>query len=276
MAKYKVSYKVLRQQGEDMKAAAKLIDGYAERVNKIRGKLGSDNMLAEIRNNLQKLAAQLGESRAVLNTAGELLIKNVENYGGVEMRQVKKVDGMRAHNRDFYKNPVVVASAGGAAAGGAVAGATASATASAGGASTPSHGASSAAPSPAPEEATAPEATYNYTDNSVNVTYANAEPAASAPIQEAQPVTAQPVVAQAPPVTATAPPKVAVSPVTAAAQSTAAKVGAGAAGGAAVAAGSIFGGREIKKHMDEKEQEDSGDTAEAELENARRRLSELT
>ncbi|MDR1728470.1 MAG: hypothetical protein LBT74_11210 [Acidobacteriota bacterium] len=121
MAGYKVSYKVLRQQGEALKAVAKLVDGYAERVGQVGGKLGDGEMLAQVRTNLQKLREQLGESRAVLNTAGECLSKSVESYSGVETRQVKKVDGMKAHQRDFYKNPVVVASAGGAAAGAATA-----------------------------------------------------------------------------------------------------------------------------------------------------------
>jgi len=112
MAGYKVSYKLLHAQGGELKAAAKLLDGYAERVRQINGRLGSDNMLAPVRSNLQKLAAQLGESRGVLNNAGELLSKTVERYSGAETRQVKKVDAMKAHNRDFYKNPIVVASAG--------------------------------------------------------------------------------------------------------------------------------------------------------------------
>ncbi|MFT3985539.1 MAG: hypothetical protein QM697_16670 [Lachnospiraceae bacterium] len=119
MANYKVSYKMLAKQGEELKAAAKLIDDYAERVNQVKGKLGQDQMLAEVRNNLQKLNTQLGESRMVINTAGELLSKTVETYTGTETRQVKKVDNLKAHNRDFYKNPVTVASAGGTAAGAA-------------------------------------------------------------------------------------------------------------------------------------------------------------
>ncbi len=121
MPSYKVSYKILRQQGDDMKAVAKLIDGYSERVAQVSGKLGEGDLLAQVRTNLGKLREQLGESRTVLNTAGEFLVKTVDSYTGVELRQVKKADSTRAHNRDFYKNPVVVASVGGAAAGGAVA-----------------------------------------------------------------------------------------------------------------------------------------------------------
>lgn len=153
MAGYRVSYKVLRQQGEDMKAVAKMLDGYADKVAQISSKLGDDSLLAEIRGNLQKLRTQLGESRAVLNTSGELLIKTVENYDVAEKRQVKKVDSMRAHNRDFYKRPVVVASVGGAAAGGATS------------------AVRTAAPvaTPAATPVAAPTTTVNYTDNSINI-----------------------------------------------------------------------------------------------------------
>lgn len=116
---YKVSYKVLSQQGEDLKAVAKLVDGYTERVNQIYGKLGQDEMLAAVQGNLQKLSIQLGESRAIINMAGEVLAKSVESYTAVETSQVQQVDSLKAHNRDFYQNPVAVASAGGAAAGAA-------------------------------------------------------------------------------------------------------------------------------------------------------------
>lgn len=123
MATYKVSYSMLFEQGEELKKLAKLVDGYVDRVNAVKGRLGNDAMLEQVRANLGKLAVQLGESRTVLNTAGELLAKTVEGYSASETRQGKKVDQLKAHNRDFYKNPVVVASAGGVAAGAAAAGA---------------------------------------------------------------------------------------------------------------------------------------------------------
>jgi hypothetical protein len=113
MAGYKVSYKVLKQQGESMKNIAKVVDGYAEQLLKVKNKLGSDDLLSQVRNNLQKLYSQLLEARAILKLAGEVLVKTVEQYGGAERRQVKKVDGTKAHNRDFYKRPVVVPSVGG-------------------------------------------------------------------------------------------------------------------------------------------------------------------
>jgi len=252
MARYKVSYKILRQQGEDMKAVAKMIDGYADRVSKIRGRLGSDNMLAGIRNNLNQLGVQLGESRAILNTAGELLVKNVEGYGGAEIRQVKKVGGMRAHNRDFYKNPVVVASAAGAAGGAAAAGA-----------------ASAAAPA---------TTTINYTDNSVNVAYAAPEPETIAAMPVAEPIGglhsvpteqihAEPLaVSQFAPAEsinvqpiASAPlvsDDMQAEPLLAAGMSSAAKAAAGIGAAGAVAAGAVFGGKAIKKHRNSASEEE--------------------
>jgi hypothetical protein len=235
MAGYKVSYKVLRQQGESMKTVAKMVDDYAERVGRITGKLGTDNMLAEIRSNLQKLRTQLGESRAILNTAGEFLIKSVENYGGAETRQVKKVDAMKAHNRDFYKNPVVVASAGGAVGGAAVAGgAQASASAATVQYAAPSAGTAQAA---GPVEAAATEA-------------ASVEPASvqsdvpAAAAAEAAAVQASGVGIGA---SGSAPPAAAVS---GAGTPDFANMAAGAGGGAAAAA-AILGAAHLNRKMGE-------------------------
>lgn len=121
MAVYKVSYNMLSQQGEELKKLAKLVDGYVDRINSVKGRLGDDRLLAQVRTNLGALVTQLNETRAIMNTAGGLLGKTVDGYSASETRQVKKVDSLKAHNRDFYKNPVVVASAGGAASGAAAA-----------------------------------------------------------------------------------------------------------------------------------------------------------
>jgi len=264
MSRYRVSYKVLRQQGEDMKAAAKMVDGYIDRLSKIRGRLGSDNMLAGVRNNLQQLGVQLGESRAILNTAGDLLVRNVESYGSVEVRQVRKVGGMRAHNRDFYKNPVVVVSAGGAAVGAAAVSAPATAS--------------------VPVAANVTETsttTINYTDNSVNVSYAapgsdtNTIATEAGPLPEFQSspvgsVQAQPVIS-AP----TANNGVPAEP-SPAGMGSAAKVAAGLGAAGVAAAGAVLGGREIKKRRGkEHTNANSNSDPETELENARRRLAEI-
>ncbi|MDR1589317.1 MAG: hypothetical protein LBS51_03910 [Oscillospiraceae bacterium] len=180
MATYKVSYKMLAKQGEELKAAAKLVDGYAERVTQVRGKLGEDQMLAEVRSNLSKLQTQLGESRVILNTAGELLTKTVGTYTTTETRQVKKVDSLKAHNRDFYKNPVVVASAGGATA----AAATGAGTGAGAGAGAATAGAATSAGADTPVATTV-----NYTEtNTVNYTQATVvtDSSVSSPIPDGQ------------------------------------------------------------------------------------------
>ena len=296
MARYKVSYRVLRQQGEDMKNVAKMVDGYVDRVGKIRGQLGSDNMLSEIRGNLQRLGVQLGESRAILNTAGELLVRNVESYNGVEVKQVKKVDAMKAHNRDFYKKPIVVASVGGGSAGAGAAG-------SAGAAGAAGAGAAGAAGSAGVVGDTT-TTTVNYTDNSVNVTY-NAEPVAASPASggmadiasqggvsqpgpipgPSQPVTtaAQPIGAQPSTPGSGAPTPQSVLRESAAAAKGSVGVGAvaGVAAGAATA-GSILGGAEAKKRRDAQKPSDEpvtvssdGYDPEAELEKALQKVRDF-
>ena len=290
MGSYKVSYKVLKQQGDDMIATAKLVDGYAEQVTKIRDKLGDDALLAEVRKNLSQLNLQLVESRVVLNTAGEFLVKTVDSYSDVEVRQVKKVDGTKAHNRDFYKNPVVVASAGGAVAGAAV-----------GAMGSPaSGGGAGAVGGPVPETSTTTvNYSENYTDNSVNTTYNEPMPANAAvtPSAQTQPgdytggvsySSANSSGAQAVSPTPGVAPGVApgVTPGAADAaggMSTAAKAAIGAAGAGAVVAGGVIGGREIKKRRDGRNADNgavnaSGDDdydPEAELEKALARVREL-
>lgn len=285
MAEYKVSYKVLGQQGEDMKAVAKMVDSYAERVAQINGKLGSDALLEQVRGNLQKLYTQLGESRSVLNTAGELLLKSVEGYTGAETRQVKKVDSMKAHNRDFYKNPVVVASAGGgaggaaggmiggavdSAVGGAAAGAVSGAVDSAvggaadGAVSGAAAGEAAGAPGmastgiPVNHRDTSPRNPYTLAQENAGVTHGGP---AGIPSDAAAPA-----------------PK---------ADGSAGLFGAGAAVGAGVlgsaaAAGAVLGGIHLKKQHDEKSTaaseapfSDNGYDPEMELLKARQRLKEL-
>ena len=268
MGNYKVSYKVLRQQGEDIKAVAKLFDGYTEKVTQINSKLGDDALLAEVRKNLNQLREQLVESRAVLSTAGEFLVSTVDSYSDVEVRQVKKVDRTKAHNRDFYKNPVVVASAGGAAGGVAASATAAAAAAHAGGAMNTVTPESSAA---------TVNYTENYTDNSVNVNYNGSElPNASATSAAqtdfvtqggySRQVTAQAVSEQqvTPAQTAASAPGGETSVPSAGGMSTAAKAAIGVAGAGAVAAGGILGGRELKKRNESQNTEaGAGDNAES-------------
>ena len=121
---YKVSYKVVSEQGEQLKNIAKEMDNYVTRLNQIVSKLGNDELLQSVRNDLNKFKQQLEEEKTVLNLAGQVITDVVQNYSGTEKKSVGKVDKAKAHNRDFYKRPVSVASAGGGASAGAAAGAT--------------------------------------------------------------------------------------------------------------------------------------------------------
>ena len=112
---YKVSYKVVSEQGEQLKNIAKEMDNYVNRLNQIVSKLGNDELLQSVRSDLNKFKQQLEEEKTVLNLAGSVITDVVQNYTGVEKKSVGKVDKAKAHNRDFYKRPVAVASAGGGA-----------------------------------------------------------------------------------------------------------------------------------------------------------------
>lgn len=241
MAKYKVSYKVLSEQGKELKNVAKLVNTYGEKVTAIRGRLGDDQMLAEVRNNLTKFTQQMEESRAVLNLAGELLSKSVESYTQTESRGVKKVDNTKAHKRDFYKNPVVVASAGGAAAG-------------------------------------VTNNTVNYTETT-NVTY-NAAPAATAATDAAPTYTetyTEPVAVSAAPAATVAAEQPAATGMGAGA---AAAIGAGAGVvGGVIATGGAMGAAHLKKERDaeKRARTDNDDTYDPEeaLEAAIKRVQSL-
>ena len=251
MANYKVSYKVLSQQGEVIKGIAKEVDGYASRVDNIRSKLGDDDLLREIRQNLQKLSQQLGESRMVLSMAADVVEKCVEGYSGTEQKVVKKVDRVKAHNRDFYKNPVVVASAGVVvAAGGAMPASAAAMPSAAAAAPVASAAPVGAAPdvAPAAAETTVNVTMVNSETTTVNIT--GAAPAASAPAAEmpaAAPMGAARSIAD-------------VATATAATGGAglfgAAAMGAAAAGGAAAGAAGLVGAQKLHQFLKDKKQEE--------------------
>ena len=251
MANYKVSYKVLSQQGEVIKGIAKEVDGYASRVDNIRSKLGDDDLLREIRQNLQKLSQQLGESRMVLSMAADVVEKCVEGYSGTEQKVVKKVDRVKAHNRDFYKNPVVVASAGVVvAAGGAMPASAAAMPSAAAAAPVASAAPVGAAPdvAPAAAETTVNVTMVNSETTTVNIT--GAAPAASAPAAEmpaAAPMGAARSIADV--ATATA-------ATGGAGLSGAAAMGAAAAGGAAAGAAGLVGAQKLHQFLKDKKQEE--------------------
>ena len=118
---YKISYKVAAEQAEQLKNIAKDMDNYVNQFNQIVGKLGNDELLQSVRNDLNKFKKQLEEEKTVLNLASSVISDVIQSFSGVEKKSVGKVDKAKAHNRDFYKRPVAVASAGGGAAAGAAA-----------------------------------------------------------------------------------------------------------------------------------------------------------
>lgn len=118
---YKISYKVAAEQAEQLKNIAKDMDNYVNQLNQIVGKLGNDELLQSVRNDLNKFKKQLEEEKTVLNLASSVISDVIRSFSGVEKKSVGKVDKAKAHNRDFYKRPVAVASAGGGAAAGAAA-----------------------------------------------------------------------------------------------------------------------------------------------------------
>lgn len=118
---YKISYKVAAEQAEQLKNIAKDMDNYVNQLNQIVGKLGNDELLQSVRNDLNKFKKQLEEEKTVLNLASSVISDVIQSFSGIEKKSVGKVDKAKAHNRDFYKRPVAVASAGGGAAAGAAA-----------------------------------------------------------------------------------------------------------------------------------------------------------
>ena len=118
---YKISYKVAAEQAMQLKNIAKDMDNYVNQLNQIVGKLGNDELLQSVRNDLNKFKKQLEEEKTVLNLASSVISDVIQSFSGVEKKSVGKVDKAKAHNRDFYKRPVAVASAGGGAAAGAAA-----------------------------------------------------------------------------------------------------------------------------------------------------------
>jgi tRNA U34 2-thiouridine synthase MnmA/TrmU len=106
MAGFKVSYKILGKQAEEIKAAAKMIDGYTAQIEKIGSALGNYDMLDEIRINLAKLTKQFEESYFIMSAAGELLEQILVHYSELEKRQLKKIESTKALNRNFYKRSV--------------------------------------------------------------------------------------------------------------------------------------------------------------------------
>lgn len=128
MASVKVSADSLEQQKKEYEKAVKNLDQAIEQIKKVNASLGKDAMLEGVRETLTKLSASLETRSGALLLMTKALEQSGAKYTAAQKKAVTKSNQFRAHNRDFYGNPVVVTAVAGST--GAVAGATASAAAS--------------------------------------------------------------------------------------------------------------------------------------------------
>lgn len=127
MASVKVSAHSLEQQKKEYEKAVKNLDNALEQIKKVNASLGKDAMLDGVRQALTKLAASLETRAGVILLMTKALEQSNAKYTAAQTKAVTKSNQFRAHNRDFYGNPVVVTVVAGEA--GATAGALSSAAA---------------------------------------------------------------------------------------------------------------------------------------------------
>lgn len=127
MASVKVSAHSLEQQKKEYEKAVKNLDNALEQIKKVNASLGKDAMLDGVRQALTKLAASLETRAGVILLMTKALEQSNAKYTAAQKKAVTKSNQFRAHNRDFYGNPVVVTVVAGGA--GATAGALSGATA---------------------------------------------------------------------------------------------------------------------------------------------------
>lgn len=77
---YRISYKVVSEQGNALKQTAKDMDNYITQLNKIVKNLGNDELLKGARDNLKAFEKQLEDEKAFLNLAGQVLVDVVQAY----------------------------------------------------------------------------------------------------------------------------------------------------------------------------------------------------
>ena len=127
MASVKVSAHSLEQQKKEYEKAVKNLDNALEQIKRVNASLGKDAMLDGVRQALTKLAASLETRAGVILLMTKALEQSNAKYTAAQKKAVTKSNQFRAHNRDFYGNPVVVTVVAGEA--GATAGALSSAAA---------------------------------------------------------------------------------------------------------------------------------------------------
>lgn len=111
MAYVKTSVDTLNQQKREYEKAVKSLDNALEQIKKVNRSLGKDAMLEGVRNALTKLSASLETRAGVLLLMTKALEQSGEKYTTSQKKAVAKSNQFRAHNRDFYGNPVVVTAA---------------------------------------------------------------------------------------------------------------------------------------------------------------------
>lgn len=110
MASVKVSADSLEQQKKEYEKAVKNLDQTIEQIKKVKAALGKDAMLEGVREALTKLSASLETRSGVLLLMTKALAQSKEKYTAAQKKAVTKSSQFRAHNRDFYGNPVLVGS----------------------------------------------------------------------------------------------------------------------------------------------------------------------
>lgn len=108
MASVKVSARSLEQQKKEYEKAVKNLDNALEQIKKVNASLGKDAMLDGVRQALTKLAASLETRAGVILLMTKALEQSNAKYTAAQKKAVTKSNQFRAHNRDFYGNPVVV------------------------------------------------------------------------------------------------------------------------------------------------------------------------
>ncbi|MGN0666609.1 MAG: hypothetical protein ACI4KF_08805 [Huintestinicola sp.] len=108
MAHVKTSVDNLNQQKREYEKAVKSLNNALEQIKKVNRSLGKDDMLEGVRTALTKLSASLETRAEALLLMTKTLEQSGEKYTAAQKKAVAKSNQFRAHNRDFYGNPVVV------------------------------------------------------------------------------------------------------------------------------------------------------------------------
>ncbi len=116
MGAVKISVKALAPEKAVFSNAAKNARDVIETVKNAQRSIGSDRMFDEARRSLARLAELIEKRARTLEALTDALEAASVSYGNAQSQGVKAVTELKAHNTDFYGNPVHVSAASGAAA----------------------------------------------------------------------------------------------------------------------------------------------------------------